>query len=126
MNIFCKLNLHSWAKNDCSFCIKCGVIIETNHLWIKSKCKKCGKTADDYNISGQTKCGQNKYEEGIKDFTKAIELDPLNSFAYNNRGYTKYLLKDYRGAIEDCEKAIEINPLNDSAYNNCGIAKKLF
>ena len=58
-------------------------------------------------------------EDAIKDFTKAIEINPLFAEAYYNRGKynDKYLLGvslDNLGrkeeAIKDYIKAIEINP----------------
>ena len=60
-------------------------------------------------------------DEALIDYSKAIEINPQNVFAYNNRG--RYNLENKLGDIEkdlgrkedaliDYSKAIEINPLN--------------
>jgi len=61
--------------------------------------------------------------EAIKDYTKAIELDPKYAISYNNRGNAKGLLRDYDEAIQDYTRAIELNPENVATYNNRGRAK---
>ena len=43
----------------------------------------------------------NNDKQAILDFTRAIELDPLNKFAYNSRALTKSKMGDLKGAIED-------------------------
>ena len=74
----------------------------------------------------------NYLEEAIKDFNKAIELNPNYSKAYYNRGNTKkdlanaYNNIDYlEEAIKDYNKAIELNPNNSEAYFNRYISKSL-
>ena len=47
------------------------------------------------------------FKGAIKDYTKAIELDPNYEEAYFQRANAKHSLKDYYGAIEDFTKAIE-------------------
>ena len=59
-----------------------------------------------------------------KSSLKAIELDPVDDYAYVNRGNAKKTLKDDYGAIEDYSKAIELKPDYASAYNNRGTAKE--
>jgi tetratricopeptide (TPR) repeat protein len=74
-----------------------------------------------------------KYNDGdyygsISDWTKIIELDPENIFAYEdyfNRGVVKSALGDNYGAISDWTKAIEINPEYTIAYINLSISKSL-
>ena len=48
--------------------------------------------------------------KAIYYFTKAIELDPNNSYYYETRALAKEELKDYSGAIADYSKAIELKP----------------
>lgn len=67
--------------------------------------------------------GEKDYTGAIADFSKAIELDPENKYAYYSRGTAKYELEDYIGAIADYSKAIEITPKNASAYYYRGLAK---
>ncbi len=57
-------------------------------------------------------------EEAIKDYDKAIELNPQYAKAYNNRGKAKAKLGRNEEAIKDYDKAIELNPQLAEAYNN--------
>ena len=68
------------------------------------------KTADEFVELAKQKLEVEDYQGAISDFTKAIEINPMNDKAYNNRGNAKSNLKDYSGAIVDYSKAIEINP----------------
>ena len=52
-------------------------------------------------------------ERSIKDYDKAIELDPNDAAAYYNRGHSYSDLGQYQRAIEDFDKAIELDP-NDA------------
>ena len=54
------------------------------------------------------------YKLAIDDFTKVIELDPMNSFAYYMRGWTKEFDKDFQGALKDYTTSIELE--RDYAY----------
>jgi tetratricopeptide (TPR) repeat protein len=62
-------------------------------------------------------------DEAIKDYNKAIELDPKYAISYNYRGNAKVLLGDYDEAIKDYTKLIKLNPKYVEAYNNRGRAK---
>ena len=84
-----------------------------------------------YNDRGATKMFLGNLEEAIKDFDRAIELNPYLSEAYNNRGNAEnnlgnhYNSIDYlESALKDYNKAIEINPNNSEAYNNRASTKK--
>ena len=80
--------------------------------------KSDGISANEYWNIGLQKMGlgEKDYTGAIADFSKAIELDPENKYAYYSRGTAKYELEDYRGYIADYSKAIEITPKNASAY----------
>ena len=64
------------------------------------------------------------YKAAITNYTKAIDMDPNDYFAFGARGLAKYYLNDYAGAISDYTKAIEIEPNTSSNYNNRGLAKR--
>ena len=61
------------------------------------------------------------YAEAIKYFSKLIELDNQDFYAYYNRGWNKAKMKKYKMAMEDFEKAIEFNPNFSMAYINKGV-----
>ena len=64
---------------------------------------------------------QDKNREGIKDYSKAIKLDPTIADAYYNRGYAYLKIRKYRLALADFNKAISINPQYAAAYHLKGV-----
>ena len=58
-----------------------------------------------YNNRGNAKFHLKQYNEAIKDYNQAIELNPQDAKAYNNRGNAKARLKQYTEAIKDYKKA---------------------
>ena len=64
-----------------------------------------------------------EYDVIIKDYERAINLDPQFIYAYYNRAEVLSIQKDYRGAISDYTKAINIEPQFAEAYFNRGLAK---
>ena len=59
-----------------------------------------------------------RYEDAIKAFSKAIEMDLHDADAYNNRGLAWYEKGAYERAIADYTKAFDIDPRCADAYNN--------
>lgn len=66
---------------------------------------------------------QKKYDEAVKDFTKAIKLNNKFKWPYLNRGVTKNKLRQYNKAIKDFSKLIEIDSNYQEAYLNRGVSK---
>lgn len=69
-----------------------------------------------YNKRGIAFCKGNFYEEAIKDFWTAVELDPELSDAFKNLAFCFYKTDKIEDAIFYCSKAIDINPQNASAF----------
>ena len=63
-----------------------------------------------------------KYDEAIKCYDKAIEIDPDNSVVWNNKGLALSSLGKYDEAIKCYDKVIEIDPNDADAWNNKGLA----
>lgn len=74
--------------------------------------------------SGETKFNSGDYSGAIKDYTKAINADPKNSYLHYYRGLAKIFLKDYSGTIKDTSKAIELDSKNGAALYLRGTARK--
>jgi len=83
-------------------------------------CTSKHEKAVELNKSGIRKMYSQQVDEALKDFDKAIELDPLFDQPYYYRGNIKYGATDYQGAQEDYSKAIELNPGFADAYYNRG------
>lgn len=62
------------------------------------------------------------YDNAIKLYSDAIELDPTNHVLFSNRSAAKTGAKDYQGALEDAEKTIEITPSFVKGYARKGAA----
>jgi tetratricopeptide (TPR) repeat protein len=52
------------------------------------------------------------YQQAIEDCSRALELDPKNTFAYASRGQTYADLKDYQQAMQDFDHALELDSNN--------------
>ena len=65
---------------------------------------------EQYIEEGESQDSIKKYKEAIKDFTKAIELNPKNDKYFYKRGVFQESLKKDKKAIKDFSKAIELNP----------------
>jgi tetratricopeptide (TPR) repeat protein len=65
---------------------------------------------------------QQKLDEAIAAYKKAIELNPKYATAYNNLGIALSDQQKLDEAIAAYKKAIELNPKDATAYNNLGIA----
>ena len=58
-----------------------------------------------HNISGIEKADSGEYEDAIREFTKAIGLDPMDEKSYFHRATLKVRLGDLEGAREDFKMA---------------------
>ena len=62
-----------------------------------------------------------EYDLAIKDFDRAIQLEPKFALAYYNRGIAHFNKGDFDKAIEDYTTAIELDPQLAPTYNNRGV-----
>ncbi|VAW29364.1 hypothetical protein MNBD_BACTEROID06-945 [hydrothermal vent metagenome] len=60
----------------------------------------------------------------LKDFDKAVDLEPKNAYRYSCRAFIKDYYKDYKGALADYNKAIEIDPEDAITHNNKGVLEE--
>ena len=73
---------------------------------------------------GDAKFAKRDYDAAIVDYTKGIEQNTNDAFAYNKRGAAKAYRGDLDGAIVDFNKAIELKPDDILGYCNRGFAKQ--
>ena len=80
------------------------------------------QTAKEFFDQGDQYSKQEKYDEAIQAYTKAIELNPKYPEAYFKRAINFGLKHNYELTISDYSKAIELNPNYAKAYYFRGIA----
>lgn len=61
---------------------------------------------------------QGRFEEALKDYTAAIQLNPRHCRAFYNRAFSNDRLRRYDAAVSDYTRALEIQPGNATAYHN--------
>ena len=60
---------------------------------------------------------QNKYQEAITFYERAIKINDSIEVLYSNKGTCEKCLKEYKLAIKDYKKALELNPKNTKNLN---------
>ncbi len=75
-----------------------------------------------YNGIGQALFNQNKVDEAIAQYNKAINLNPKYAIYYNNFALALIQKNKLEDAIKNLRKAIELDSFLASAYNNLGVA----
>ncbi len=102
------------SKNTCSF----------SHLeiFLALKYPYHGYSAMDdagsWYKQGNNLMTQEKNDDAIVAYDKAIELDPTHTSAWNNKGIALFRLKKYEDAISCYDKTIELNPNHANAWYN--------
>jgi len=66
--------------------------------------------ADALKALGNKAIAEKNFDEAIKHFTEAIEIEPTNHILYSNRSAAYASKKDYENALKDAEKTTEIKP----------------
>lgn len=83
-----------------------------------------GQTAREYYEQGIEKAQAGKLEEAIDLFSKSIELQPEDYYAWYNRGIAKNMLNLYEEALPDFEQTIKLAPDYKKGWLNRGTTKK--
>jgi len=65
--------------------------------------------ADAYENRGLAKAMLQQYEDAIKDYSKAIQLNPNSNSAYYNRGHLYLQLNNIKQACSDWEMALKLD-----------------
>ena len=77
--------------------------------------------AEDFNKLGIKKAEEGDFEGALKNFDRAIKLNPDYADAYNNRASVRHELGDDPGAQKDYTEAILLNPDRAVYHDNLGI-----
>ncbi|WP_286746340.1 tetratricopeptide repeat protein [Roseivirga sp. UBA1976] len=74
---------------------------------------------------GVSLLGEKKYDDAIKKFNKALEINANDNIVLNRRGLAKLYSGDTYGAIADFGRAMELADSTEypTLYNNLGLAK---
>ncbi len=76
--------------------------------------------ARSYILNGRMAESNNDWAAAVKEFSRAIELNPSLSLAYERRSNAYAGLREEAKALADLNKAIELDPRNGSAYLDRG------
>ncbi len=63
---------------------------------------------------------KDKYDEAVRAYDKALEVDPQDAEAWNNKGIALGMQGRYNEALEAFGKAVEINSSYAEAWYNMG------
>ena len=74
-----------------------------------------------YTLDGYIKWDEKDFEESIKLYKKAIELNPKYTDAYNGWGYSLYEQKKFNEASAIYRKALTIDPNNKYSFHYMGM-----
>lgn len=90
-------------------------------LWSDS-IRKSPQKARPYSNRGFAYALENKFDQAIYDFTRAIQIDPNYSEAFNNRGMAYADKGDIANALSDYNRALQQTPKYAEAYYNAAVA----
>lgn len=79
--------------------------------------------AKDFYFRGVAKTKNRQYKKAIKEYSRAIELDPKFIEAYLKRSEMRYKLGDNQGVLDDCYQIIKIKSSVPKAYYYQGRAR---
>lgn len=78
--------------------------------------------AENLKNEGNRLMKEEKYQEALNMYNKAISLDATNPIYYCNRAASFSRLGDYYRAAEDCKMSLKYDPNYSKAYGRLGLA----
>jgi tetratricopeptide (TPR) repeat protein len=79
---------------------------------------------DKAGAAEKDKDAKQQWALAIKDFDKAIAMDPKTPLVYEHRGEAKRASGDLEGAMTDFDRQIQIKPDSSTAYNNRALVRQ--
>ncbi|MGK7923514.1 MAG: tetratricopeptide repeat protein [Trichodesmium sp.] len=80
------------------------------------------QAVSELNNQGLLKLQKRKNRDALKDYNRAILLEPNNYQLYNNRGIAIAQMGNFKAAIKSFYKALELEPKDRQSYHNLGAA----
>ena len=68
----------------------------------------------------------NKLYDSLKDFNKAIELNPLQAEFFSDRGILFYMMQEETASLQDMDKSVALEPENPCRYSSRAFMKDFF
>ncbi len=116
-----------WAFSILIICALCVMTIKQTGYWMDSITlfdRTLEVTEDNnrlaYNNRGSAHADLGHYGQALKDYDRAIEIDPRHAKSWYNRGAVYGRIGNYQRAMEDFTKTLEIDPKFKMAYFNRG------
>ncbi|MDX1775603.1 MAG: tetratricopeptide repeat protein, partial [Desulfobulbales bacterium] len=78
------------------------------------------RQAEAYNLQGETNIGKNLYNQAIKDFSRALEINPNYVDGLINRGNAYAKLGRFNDALMDFNHALKFEKKDAELYNSRG------
>ena len=75
------------------------------------------RLVEAYDLRGGVKTFLSRYWDSIADFSKAIELDPNNSYLYFGRGMSYEYLNQNEDALKNFQMSLALDPENSLALS---------
>ena len=75
----------------------------------------------DWFYKGMILYNENKFNESVQAYDKAIQLNPLNEEAWNGKGMDLGTLGRYEEALQAFDRATQINSSYAEAWYNMGV-----
>lgn len=82
-------------------------------------------TADELKAKGNAALQSEKFDDAIKFYSEAINLDPKNHILFSNRSAAYAKVKKYSESLQDAEKTIELKKDWPKGYSRKGAALEL-
>lgn len=80
------------------------------------------EAAENLKNQGNELLKQDRYQDAINSYTKAIHIDGRNAVYFCNRAAAYSKLGDHQNCVSDCLKALELDPNYSKAYGRKGLA----
>ena len=104
--------------------IKTGVVLSGSALIILMPVKVNAESANFYDYQGLKEWNNKNYSAAIRNYNKAIEIEPNNALLYGKRGNCYYQLGDFYKAISDYNQSLKLNPNDEAIFLFRGMAKQ--